>query len=108
MASPQLPVSLSLDLKSYSSLWLPPPTSRSHGDSIPAVGLADTDTGVQMDVVSVATIQSMGLDVSSLVPVRAQVFSPTRGAEIKMKGGILLRVGPSVGAGPSTVRLFSI
>ena len=61
-----------------------------------------------MDVVSVATIQSMGLDVSSLVPVQARVFGPSRGAEIKMKGGILLRVGLSVGAGPNTVRLFYV
>ena len=65
MASPQLPVSLSLDLNSCHNLQLPPPTSRSHGDSIPALGLAVADTGAQMDVISVATIQSMGLDVSS-------------------------------------------
>ena len=61
-----------------------------------------------MDVTSVATIQSMGLDISSLVPVRARVFGPSRGAEIKMKGGILLKVEAPDGKGPSTVRLFYV
>ena len=75
---------------------------------MPAVGLAVANTGAQMDVVSVATIQSMGLDTSSLVPVRARVFGPSRGAEIKMKGGILLKVGPSTGDGLSTIRLFYV
>ena len=75
---------------------------------MPVVGLAVADTGAQMDIVSVATIQSMGLDISSLVPVRARVFGPSRGAEIKMKGGILLRVNPPAGQGPSTVCLFYV
>ena len=55
VASPQLPVSLSLHTPSYKSLKLPPPLSRSHRDPMPAVGLAVADTGAQMDVVSVAT-----------------------------------------------------
>ena len=108
VASPQLPVSLSLHLSSYKSLKLPPPATRSSGDTVPAVGLAVTDTGAQMDVVSVASIESMGLDTSSLVPVRARVFGPSRGAEIKMKGGILLKVENPDGTGPSTVRLFYV
>ena len=108
LASPQLPVSLSLHSPSYKSLKLPPPLSRSHSDPIPAVGLAVTDSGAQMDVASVATIQAMGLDTSSLMPVRARVFGPSRGAEIKMKGGILLKVASPNGEGPSTVRLFYV
>ena len=108
VASPQLPVSLSLHQPSYKSLKLPPPLSRSDGDVGPAVGLAVSDSGAQMDVTSKATIESMGLDITSLVPVRARVFGPSRGAEIKMIGGILLKVEPPDGKGPSTVRLFYV
>ena len=108
VASPQLPVSLSLHQPSYKSLKLPPPLTRGNGDIEPAVGLGVSDTGAQMDVTSKATIESMGLDISSLVPVRARVFGPSRGAEIKMIGGILLKVESPDGKGPSTVRLFYV
>ena len=111
LASPLLPVSLSIHAPSYSLLDLPQPQLLSRRPPPAANGEAVADTGAQMDICSVATAKSLGVDINSLLPVRARVFGASRGAEIQILGGMFLEVGP---AGPKdtsstrTVRLFYV
>ena len=90
LASPQLKISLKLHVDTYENMLLPMPV-RTAGHSekgVDASGIADT--GAQMDICSVSTVRSMGLDTTSLLPVKARVFGASKDAELNILGGILL------------------
>jgi hypothetical protein len=109
LPSPVLPVKLEVHGPSYSWLDIPLPRALRGGQSKGLSGTAVPDTGAQMDVTSVSTIRSLGLDESYLFPVAARVFGASRDAEIDIIGGILLKVQPP-GPNPSTstIRMFYV
>ena len=64
-----------------------------------------------MDVIPVDLIRSMGLDVTTLLPVRSRVFGTSQGSQLNILGGILLQVcAPrrNKSQDPSTLRLFYV
>ena len=111
LASPRLPVRLEVHTTSYKWLNLPPPQSIQ--DSIDAIkGPAVPDTGAQMDVCGTNLMHKMGVDLTSLFPVKARIFGASRDAQINIVGGIILLVSdPNDHTGDSsrsTTRLFYV
>ena len=91
--SPLLEVTLELHAASYLGLDLPPPRflqGRSSPRLVTASGVADT--GAQMDICSPALAQQLGIDTSSLFPVKARVFAVSWGASIDIIGGIIVKM----------------
>ena len=111
LASPQLKISLKLHIDTYESMSLPMPV-RTAGHSEKGVDTSGVaDTGAQMDICSVSTVRSMGLDTTSLLPVKARVFGASKDAELNILGGIMLEVRPPYLLQDqvlSTVRLFYV
>ena len=69
LASPQLKISFKLRVDTYETMSLP---VRTDGHSEKGVDTSEVaDTGAQMDICSVSTVRSMGLDTTSLLPVKA-------------------------------------
>ena len=106
--SPLLEVTLELHTTSYLGLDLPLPRflqGRSSSRPVTASGVADT--GAQMDICSPALVQQLGIDTSSLFPVKARVFAASRGASIDIIGGIIVKMSaPGRQTALSTVRLM--
>ena len=111
LASPQLKISLKLHIDTYETMSLPMPV-RTAGHSEKGVDTSGVaDTGAQMDICSVSTVRSMGLDTTSLLPVKARVFGASKDAELNILGGIMLEVRPPYLLQDqvlSTVRLFYV
>ena len=109
LASPQLKISFKLRVDTYETMSLP---VRTDGHSEKGVDTSEVaDTGAQMDICSVSTVRSMGLDTTSLLPVKARVFGASKDAELNILGGILLEVRPPSLLQDqvlSTVRLFYV
>ena len=111
LASPRLPVRLEVHTTSYK--WLNLPLPQPMQGSIDALkGQAVPDSGAQMDVCGTNLMHRMGVDLTSLFPVRARIFGASRDAQINIIGGILLLVSdPDDHTGNvsrSTVRLFYV
>ena len=108
--SPLLEVTLELHTTSYLGLDLPLPRflqGRSSSRPVTASGVADT--GAQMDICSPALAQQLGIDTSSLFPVKARVFAASRGASIDIIGGIIVKMSaPGRQTALSTVRLIYV
>ena len=110
LPSPTLPVALTLHRPSYSSLRVQEPSTLPNSLLRPAVLRAVADTGAQMDILSLMTLKEMGLDPSTLVPVKARVVGAVRGSKLDIVGGVLLDVrAPAAPSGcHSSVRLFYV
>ena len=111
-ASPQLTVRLALHEPSYTSLSLSLPVSLDgRGGAFQdrkEKGVADT--GAMMDITSEAMVRAMGIDSTTMIPVKTRVFGATS-AELDVIGAVLLHVSPpSPDNKPvySTVRLFYV
>ena len=50
------------------------------------------DTVSQMGIFSTALMHQLGVDPTSLLPVRARIFGASRGAKIDIIGGIILEI----------------
>ena len=90
--SPLLEVTLELHAASYLGLDLPPPRFLQGCSSCPVITSGVADTGAQMDICSPALAQQLGIDTSSLFPVKARVFAASRGASIDIIGGIIVKM----------------
>ena len=116
LASPLLPVSLQIHAPSYSLLDLPQPKTVANTPLLKQPSTVEeqvvADTGAQMDICSMSTAKSLGVDTNSLLPVRARVYGASKNAEIQILGGIFLEVrppGPHQNINlPRTVRLFYV
>ena len=106
--SPRVAVSLQVHYPSYSDLSLALPHSanprarRAQGvQSIP-------DTGAMMNVVPASLIKSLGIDLSSLFPIKSRVSGPSS-EPISLVGGIILEVaGGQHKSSVSTIQLFYV
>jgi hypothetical protein len=107
--SPLLEVTLELHAASYLAMDLPPPRFLQGRSSCPVITSGVADTGAQMDICSPALAQQLGIDTSSLFPVKARVFAASRGASIDIIGGIIVKMSaPGRRNALSTVRLMYV
>ena len=91
--SPTMLVGIQVDLPSYSANNLPPPSAMPGRQIKPITVRVVADSGAQMFIGSDDTRKELGIEASSLFPVKARVFGASRGAEIDIVGGSLLAVG---------------
>ena len=108
LPSPQLRVKLELHTETYHTMDLPAPNAVSGHTHRSTIDQAVADTGAQMDICSVSTAKSMGLDTSSLLQVQARVCGATRESEILIVGAIFLEVQHPTQPSNSTVRMFYV
>ena len=89
--SPRLLVQLKMHSASQKQLGLSQPqTQWVQSTSIDNQALADT--GAQMDIFSIALMLRLGVDLTSLFPVRVRIFGASCGAKIDIVGGIILEI----------------
>ena len=90
-SSPRLQVNLAIDSNTYQELGLRPPSVSSppHTET-ETDGIADT--GAQMCICGIGLMARMGVDVSSLLRVKARVTGATRASKVDIVGGIFLTV----------------
>ena len=113
--SPRLPVALRLHEETYVRLNAQRPTA--HPQCRPQVGhitmppevntQAVADTGAHMDILSLASLKSLGFDPKTIIKVQVKVTSSVRGSQLDIRGGIFLSVcSPGHSNHHKTVRLF--
>ena len=95
LSSPSLPVRLKLHTEIYVQLGLQQPSrkprKRQEG-SQEASNQAIADMGAQMDICSIAVMHQLGIDPTSLVPVKVRIFGTSRGARIEIVGSLILEI----------------
>ena len=90
-SSPRLQVNLAIDSKTYQELGFSPPrVSCPPQTDTETNGIADT--GAQMCICGTNLMTRMGVDVSSLLKVKARVTGATRASKVDIVGGIFLTV----------------
>ena len=98
-----LTVTLQLHKETYERLNIQKPTA--NPSSKPQNGQATTppevdtqavaDTGAQTDILSLATLQSLGFDPDTLIKVQVRATSAVIGSQMGIRGGIFLLVRSS-------------
>ena len=105
LASPQLKVKMKLHMATYQLLNLSPPLLLYGGEPRPTTSHGVADTGAQMDIISLAMARSLGVDINSLLPVRARVFGASREAEIDILGAMFVEISHPTQPSLTTVRM---
>ena len=108
LPSPQLKVKMQLDTDAYTAHNLPPPQLLHPGKPRPVTSLGVADTGAQMDICDLATAKSVGVDIASLLPVKARVFGATREAELKIVGAMFVKISHPSLPSRTTIRMFYV
>ena len=108
LSSPQLKVQMQLDTETYQALNLSPPMMLYTGEPRPTTNNGVADTGAQMDIGDLAMARSLGVDINSLLPVRARVFGASREAEINILGAMFVEISHPTQPSLNTVRMFYV
>ena len=108
LPSPQLKTQMKLHLDTYKLHNLTPPKMLHTGLPRPVTREGVADTGAQMDISSLDMARSLGVDISSLLPVRARVFGASREAELKILGAMFVEVGHPTKPSLTSIRMFYV
>ena len=93
MASPTLPVRLSVCQQAYVDLQRQPPKSAAPGRALRSVvKRLVSDTGAQMNVLDGGTAKELGIDLTSIIPTMVKMNGAARGSSLKVIGVVFLDV----------------
>ena len=108
LSSPQLETQMKLHLATYKLHNFPQPRMLYTGPPRSMTSNGVADTGAQMDISSMDMARSLGVDVTTLLPVRARVFGASREAELNILGAMFVEISHPTKPPLTSIRMFYV